>query len=61
MASEHELARTVDECVRYCSRRKKWYLYVIGYAHRLVRHHLLDEVEAAELTYRARKTIRGHA
>jgi hypothetical protein len=60
MRHEHDIDRTVRDCVRYCSRRKKWFLYVIAYVHRLVRRHLLDELEAAEVTYRARKLIRGH-
>jgi hypothetical protein len=60
MHHDHDIDRAVRDCVRYCSRRKKWFLYVIAYVHRLVRRHLLDELEAAEVTYRARKLIRGH-
>jgi len=60
MASEIDIERNVTDCVRYCSRRRKWFLYVIAYAHRLVRRHLLSEREAAEVMYRARKLIRGH-
>jgi hypothetical protein len=59
MASEHEIERTVDDCVRYCAGRKKWFLYVIAYVHRLVRRHLLDELDGAEVTYRARKLLRA--
>jgi hypothetical protein len=59
MHHQHDIDRTVRDCVRYCSGRKKWFLYVIAYVHRLVRRHLLDELEAAEVTYRARKWIRG--
>jgi hypothetical protein len=60
MASEHDIERAVRDCVRYCGGRKKWFLFVIAFVHRLVRRHLLDELDAAEVTYRARKLIRGH-
>ncbi len=59
MLSEHDLDGAVRQCVRYCSRRKKWFLYIIAYVHRLVRRRLLSEIEAAEVTYRARKVIRS--
>jgi hypothetical protein len=59
MANEHDIDRRVHDCVRYCAGRKKWFLYVIGYVHRLVRHHLLDERDGAEVTYRARKLLRA--
>ncbi len=59
MFSSHDLDGAVRRCVRYCSRRKKWFLYVIAFVHRLVRRHALSELEAGEVTYRARKLIRS--
>ena len=58
MATTSRVDAAVHDCVDRCARRDKWFRCVVAFARRLVRKDSLTDVEAGEVVYQARKTLK---